>query len=195
MKTIVCMLLMQVTVLVQGQSIDPVSIAAAKIIKAIDLKIQKLQNETLLLQRSQQLSENQFSQHALSRITDFERKQEALYENYFSELREVKQCISDLPQVRELFTLYASVKSLGRNISDPPVLQQAEAIMQSLQAVLKTGSTSMKDSERLLQILDLRVRMEACVEQIHAFRKASDASTQRFRMLAKDASLIKQFNQ
>lgn len=195
MKTIVCMLLMQVSLLVQGQSIDPVSIAAAKILKAIDLKIQKLQNETLLLQRAQQLSEQQFSQTALARITDIERKQEALYENYFSELREVKRCISDLPQVRELFTLYASVKSLGRKISDPPVLQQAEAIMQSLQTVLKTGSTSMKDSERLLQILDLRSKMEACVDQINALRIASDAGTQRFQMLAKDASLIKQFNQ
>jgi hypothetical protein len=71
-----------------------------KIIKAIDLMIQRIQNKTIWLQNAQKVLENKLSQLKLSEIAQWTEKQRTLYKEYFDELRKVKVAISTYKRVR-----------------------------------------------------------------------------------------------
>jgi ATP-dependent 26S proteasome regulatory subunit len=73
-----------------------------KIIKAVDLKIQKLQNKTIWLQNAEKALENTMSKLRLNEIKDWTEKQRKLYADYFEELRKVKTAISYYGRVREI---------------------------------------------------------------------------------------------
>src|SRR5260221_13291276 len=61
-----------------------------KVIVAVDLKIQRLQNKTIWLQNAQKTLENTMSKLRLDEIGDWVEKQRKLYADYFDELRKVK---------------------------------------------------------------------------------------------------------
>lgn len=73
-----------------------------KVIVAVDLKIQKLQNKTIWQQNAQKVIENQLSKLKLTEISDWVRKQKDLYKNYFDELKKVKNTISYYHRVKDL---------------------------------------------------------------------------------------------
>ena len=54
-----------------------------KVIKAVDLMIQRLQNKTIWLQNAQKVIENQLSKLKLTEISDWVNKQKELYKDYF----------------------------------------------------------------------------------------------------------------
>jgi hypothetical protein len=85
--------------------IDVASIIKAgvkKVIQAIDLKIQRLQNKTIWLQNAQKSIENAMSKIKLDEITTWVEKQKSLYQDYFDELRKVKTVISYYYRIREV---------------------------------------------------------------------------------------------
>ena len=57
-----------------------------KVIKAVDLQIQRLQNKTIWLQNAQKAIENEMSKLKLDDISDWVEKQRKLYADYFDEL-------------------------------------------------------------------------------------------------------------
>src|SRR5437763_10954950 len=65
-----------------------------KAIKAVDLKIQRLQTKTIWLQNAQKVIENAMAKVHLEEISGWAEKQRALYDNYYSELWKVKSIIS-----------------------------------------------------------------------------------------------------
>jgi hypothetical protein len=73
-----------------------------KVIMAIDLKIQRLQNKTIWLQNAQKAIENTMSKLKLDEITGWVQKQKELYQNYFDELRKVKAVISYYYRIKEV---------------------------------------------------------------------------------------------
>jgi hypothetical protein len=73
-----------------------------KVIKAVDLKIQRLQNKTIWLQNAQKVIENTMSKVKLEEITDWVEKQRTLYQDYFDELGRVKSIISYYYRIREI---------------------------------------------------------------------------------------------
>lgn len=73
-----------------------------KVIVAVDLKIQKLQNKTIWLQNAQKVIENQLSKLKLTEISDWVNKQKELYKDYFDELKKVKNAISYYHRVKDL---------------------------------------------------------------------------------------------
>lgn len=73
-----------------------------KIIVAVDLKIQKLQNKTIWLQNAQQTLENVMSKAKLAEISDWVEKQRKLYADYFDELKRVKSAISYYHRVKDI---------------------------------------------------------------------------------------------
>src|SRR5690349_10071919 len=73
-----------------------------KVIKAIDLKIQRLQNKTIWLQNAQKAVENTMSKLKLEEIATWVQKQKDLYQNYFDELWKVKDIITYFYKVREI---------------------------------------------------------------------------------------------
>lgn len=73
-----------------------------KVLKAIDLAVQQLQNKTIWLQNAQKAVENAMSQLKLDEISDWTEKQRAQYAKYFDELRTVKDIISGYHKVKEI---------------------------------------------------------------------------------------------
>ena len=73
-----------------------------KVIKAVDLKIQRLQNQTIWLQNAQKVVENTMSEVKLNEITDWVEKQRVLYRDYYDELWKVKSIISYYHRIKEV---------------------------------------------------------------------------------------------
>jgi hypothetical protein len=73
-----------------------------KVIKAVDLQIQRMQNETIWLQNAQKTLENTLSKLKLDEISDWTERQKTLYNDYFNELAKVKSIISYYQRIREI---------------------------------------------------------------------------------------------
>ena len=81
---------------------DIIKQAITKVIVAVDLKIQRLQNKTIWLQNAQKTLENEMSKLKLSEITDWVEKQKKLYDDYFQELWQVKAALSYYYRVKDI---------------------------------------------------------------------------------------------
>ncbi|HSZ87484.1 MAG TPA: hypothetical protein VK787_15735, partial [Puia sp.] len=80
-----------------------------KIIKAVDLKIQRLQTQTIWLQNAQKEIENVMTKLKLDEISDWVQKQKDLYQEYYNELWQVKQVISDYDKVQHIISLQTKI--------------------------------------------------------------------------------------
>ncbi len=85
---------------------DPITLiikeGITKVIVAIDLKIQRLQNKTIWLQNAQKTLENTMSKLRLDEIGDWVEKQRKLYADYFDELHKVKTVLTYYQRVRDI---------------------------------------------------------------------------------------------
>lgn len=82
--------------------LEIVKAVAKKVIKAIDLGIQRLQNKTIWLQNAQKQIENTLSKLKLNEISDWTKKQRDLYKDYYEELEKVKSLITYYQRIREI---------------------------------------------------------------------------------------------
>lgn len=76
--------------------------AITKVIVAVDLEIQRLQNKTIWLQNAQKAIENEMSKLKLNEISDWVEKQRKIYAEYFDELSKVKEVIATYHRVRDI---------------------------------------------------------------------------------------------
>ena len=85
---------------------DPITLiiqqGITKVIQAADLRIQRLQNETIWLQNAQKVVENTMSKIKLDEITGWVEMQRTLYRDYFDELWKVKGVISYYYRIRDI---------------------------------------------------------------------------------------------
>jgi len=81
---------------------EVIKAAIKKVIKAIDLKVQRLQNNTIWLQNAQKVVENQLSKFKLDEISDWTEKQRKLYAGYYEELVKVKAMIAAYQRIKDL---------------------------------------------------------------------------------------------
>lgn len=85
---------------------DPITLiikeGIKKVIKAVDLKIQRQQNKIIWLQNAQKTLENAMSKAKLNEISDWVERQRTLYKDYFDELQKVKSVISYYSRVKEI---------------------------------------------------------------------------------------------
>ncbi len=82
--------------------LEVIKAGVKKVIKAVDLKVQRLQNETLWLQNAQKAMENQLSKLKLTEISVWSERQKELYSKYYTDLWKVKASISYYQRVREI---------------------------------------------------------------------------------------------
>lgn len=76
--------------------------AIKKVIRAIDLQVQRIQNKTIWLQNAQKTLENKMSKLKLDEIKDWVEKQRKLYDDYFQELKKVKAALANYQRVKEI---------------------------------------------------------------------------------------------
>jgi len=144
-----------------------------KVIMAIDLKIQRLQNKTIWLQNARKEVENTMSKIKLDGITTWVEKQKTLYQNYFNELRKVKTVISYYYRIREVTSkqlqlvaayknavaLFKQDKHFNSNEINymtsvySGILDESVKNLNQILLVITSFSTQMDDAKRL-EIID-----------------------------------------
>ncbi|WP_288373878.1 conjugal transfer protein TraI [uncultured Algoriphagus sp.] len=150
-----------------------------KIIVAVDLKIQRMQNDTIWLQQAQQKLENVLTESQLAEIASWSQKQRDLYGDYYESLWKVKSMITQFQKVKaisasqaELLRAYQKSWNLiveGGMFSPQEILlierrygeilRQSAQNIQELTQVLRSYALQVSDGERLEQIMDLEQRM------------------------------------
>ena len=73
-----------------------------KVIRAVDLMIQRLQNKTIWLQNAQKVLENKLNELKLTEIAEWTEKHRKLYQDYYEELWKVKNTIAMYQRVRQV---------------------------------------------------------------------------------------------
>ena len=149
--------------------LEIIKAAVKKVIKAVDLKIQRLQNKTIWLQNAQKILENKMSKLKLTEISDWSKKQKELYSKYFDELWKVKNALSSYQAVRDIikkqvqlvqeyakaFNLSKQDKNFAADELDymqkvyTGILDESIKNIDQIQLVLNAFATQMTDAKRL----------------------------------------------
>lgn len=99
---IVLALLLSVNCQAQFPIAEIIKAGIKKVIVAVDLKIQKLQNKTIWLQNAQKTIENVLSKTKLTEISGWVERQRKLYDEYFQELKKVKNALSYYHRIKDI---------------------------------------------------------------------------------------------
>lgn len=105
MKKFICITALLLTSFISQAQIPGVSLITGivkKVIIAIDLKVQRLQNQTIALQNAEQALENKLSLGSLDDISGWLNKEKGLYQTYYQELARVKAVIADYSEVKRI---------------------------------------------------------------------------------------------
>jgi hypothetical protein len=73
--------------------------AVIKVIKAVDLMIQRIQNKTIWLQNAEKVLENKLSQFKLGEIAQWTEKQRQLYKKYYDELWQIRNTLANYHRI------------------------------------------------------------------------------------------------
>ena len=157
------------TVKASAQILEIIKAGVTKVIKAVDLKIQRLQNQTVWLQNAQKVLENTMSKLKLTEIGDWADKQKSLYANYFDELWKVKNAIGTYQRVRDIINKQVQLVqeySKAYNLSKQDkhfsageldymgnvyngILNESLKNIEQVQLVINAFATQMGDAKRL----------------------------------------------
>jgi len=168
MKKLVVILLLLCSTQVHAQY-QIVTAVIKKVIKAIDLKVQRMQNQTIWLQNAQKTMENELAKFRLNEISDWSDKQRSLYDNYYKELGQVKSGIAYYQRIKDLTVKQVSMVSAYKQAwqlfqSDkhfkPDELIQMQRVytgildasaknLDQIMLVIDPGKTQMTDQQRL----------------------------------------------
>ncbi|MBI2282838.1 MAG: hypothetical protein HYU71_03920 [Bacteroidetes bacterium] len=181
-----------------AQTLDPVSLILSKAIKAIDLKVQRLQNQTLVLQQTQQAAEQRLSRMKLEEIRSWHQQLSGLYAGYFSELKQVKPLISGGNTIRKILLLHEQISvayaRAPKNSSNRPhydaILNKSREFIQTLQLLL-SSQISFKDAERLEMIRSLRDGMEQNYQAMQSIDRQERETIANRKRRQSDIQIVK----
>jgi hypothetical protein len=162
-----------------------------KAIKAIDLKIQRLQNKTIWLQNAQKVLENKMSELKLTEISDWVNKQKDLYANYFDELWKVKNAVATYQRVKEIIQKQVQ---LAREYSRAYALFKKDKnftpdeISYMHQVYTSILDESVKNIDQIQLVISAFVTQISDVKRLEIINQASD-------ILEQNLSDLREFNQ
>lgn len=193
--------------------LEIVKAVTKKVIKAIDLRIQKLQNKTIWLQNAQKKIENVLSKLKLDEISDWTKKQKELYKGYYEELAKVKSIITYYQRIKDitkkqtkLVEEYERVWNLFKqdtHFKDSEIqymervysgiLEESVKNMDQIFLILDSFSTQMSDLKRLEIINEAADQIDANYDDLTLFNQQNVMlSLQRTKTEA-DVNQVKQF--
>ena len=196
----------------QAQILEIIQAVTTKIIMAIDLEVQRLQNNTIALQDAQKTLENTLSELKLQEIGSWVQKQKDLYASYFQELNQVKIYITTYHEVKELISKqeamlsgYQQAMALFRQDShfSSDELQHMEAVYQGIlfdagesldivTTILQSLVTSMSDEQRLRQIHAAADKTNTTYNNMQAFTHQNQLLSLSRAKDVEEANQIKQ---
>jgi hypothetical protein len=175
-----------------------------KVIVAIDLKVQALQNQTIALQNAEQRLENSLHLSSLNNISGWLGKEKDLYANYYHELNQVRgliaaydevknviskqqQLVKEYRQARSLFKHDAHFSAAELQYMDNiynGILQESLQNLDDLLLAVSNFSTQMDDAERLQKIGQAARAIQTNLDHLRQFNRQNTALG---LMRAKDA--------
>lgn len=185
--------------------IDIIKGAVTKVIKAIDLKIQRQQNKIIWLQNAQKTLENEMSRLKLNEIGDWARKQKEQYSKYFDELAKVKSLISYYQRIRDIIkkqeqmvAAYRRAWGLLRNDTHftpreidymgrvySGIIEESLKNLDEISLVISSFKTTMTDAKRIEIMDEAAARIEKNNDDLLRFNTENAMiSLQRSRSLA-----------
>lgn len=157
--------------------LEIVKAVTKKVIKAIDLRIQRLQNKTIWLQNAQKQIENALSKLKLREISQWTQKQRDLYKGYYEELARVKSAITYYQRIKEITRLqtqliqqYESTWNLLRQ--DTHFSAQELAYMQGVYEGMLQDS--LKNIDQIFLVLDSFATQMSDLKRLEIINTASD---------------------
>src|SRR6478736_424064 len=160
--------------------IDVIKTGVKKVIMAVDLQVQKMQNKTIWLQNAQQQMENILSETKLTEISGWVEKQKDLYGDYFDELWKVKEVIEYYHRIEDIIDKqikivdeYESAFKLFKQDDHftveeldymekvyTGIIDQSLKNLDQLFLVINSFTTQMSDQKRMEIITDAGDRMD-----------------------------------
>lgn len=190
--------------------LEVIKAGVKKVIKAVDLKVQRLQNQTIWLQNAQKVLENQLSKLKLTEISDWTEKQKNLYSEYYEELWKIKSAIAYYKRIKDLTTKQIAIVdeykwAWGLFNKDkhfmPEELDQMEKVYKGILdesiknldmiiLVVNSFKTQMTDAKRLELINDAVNNMDGNYSDLKRYNQENiRLSIQRSRSLDETAKL------
>ncbi len=175
-----------------------------KVIKAVDLAVQRLQNETIALQNAQKWLENKLSELKLTEIAEWTQRQRDLYRDYYDKLWRVRSTIQSYRRVAHIITrqqqmvehaiffrqMVANDKHFTRSEIDfmfrvyMGMITESLYNVEQLNIIVSSFKTQMSDGERM-ELID---KTADKVEQNYSdLRQFNDQNRQLSLARAKDA--------
>jgi dsDNA-specific endonuclease/ATPase MutS2 len=162
-----------------------------KVIVALDLKVQELQNQTLKVQNLQQQLENKLSLGSLNDISGWLNKERNLYQGYYQELNTVKGIIAGYREVKtiisrqkQLLDEYRTAYALFRKDVhfQPEELQYMDNIytgilkesllnLDDLTMAVSSFTTQMTDAERMQSIHQASENIQTNLDHLRQFNQ------------------------
>ena len=163
--------------------------AVTKVIVAVDLKIQRLQNKTIWLQNAQKTLENKMSEVRLTEITDWVEKQRTLYAKYFDELWRVKAALSYYQRVKDIiakqlqlvneyraaWALFKQDENFTTDELDymqevfDGIMDESVKNLDALSLVINAFATQMSDAKRLEIINEVDSQLDENLSDLREF--------------------------
>lgn len=172
---------------------EVIKLTVKRVIKAIDLKVQRMQNKTIWLQNAQKVIENQMSKTRLTEISGWTMEQRKLYSNYYAELWKIKSAISYYQRIKNISLEQAALVSEYKrgwnlfrqdghfNFQEMSYIGQVysgilEASVENLDEIMlaiSPAKTQMTDEERLEFINKAGDRLDENYNDLHQFNNQS----------------------
>ena len=191
---------------------EVIKLTVTKVIKAIDLKVQRMQNKTIWLQNAQKVIENQMSKTRLTEISGWTEQQKQLYSSYYTELGNIKATISKYQRIKDitlkqaaLVSEYKQAWSLFKqdNHFNPQELSYMQQVytgildasvknLDEIMLVVSPAKTQMTDEQRLELINKASDHLDENYNDLHQFNNQGiQLSLQRSKDLSDTQSIKK----
>ena len=190
--------------------LDIIKAGIKKVIRAVDLQIQRQQNKVIWLQDAQKTLENTLSKLKLDEISDWTQKQKDLYGKYFDELKQVKDIIAYYQRVKDItekqvaivkaydraWTMVSSDKHFSASEISymgsvySGILSETAKNVDQLMLVVNSFKTQMSDEKRLEIIDKVGTRVDRNYSDLQIFtRQNAILSLQRSHSEAEVATV------
>lgn len=193
--------------------LEIVKAVTKKVIKAIDLGIQRLQNKTIWLQNAQKQVENTFSKLKLDEISNWTKKQRDLYKGYYEELQKVKSTITYYQRIKEItskqtrlieeyeraWNLFKQDSHFNASELDymetvyTGILDESVKNIDQIFLVLESFTTQMSDLRRLEIINGAADQIDANYDDLTQFNKQNVLLSLQRAKTENDVNKVKQF--
>ena len=164
--------------------------AVKKVIKAVDLMVQRLQNKTIWLQNAQKVLENKLNELKLTEIAEWTEKHRKLYQDYYEELWKVKNTIAAYKRVRQLMDQQVKIVDEYRrcwNIVQKDDHFTKEELEYMGKVYLGIMEESVKNLDQVLLVINSFKTQMSDGKRLEIIERAADEIDQNY-------SDLKQFN-